>query len=187
MQVRIEKNVVHGLPVHRAGETGFSLTELIITLVILSTLLAIAWPPFHTWQVNRKVEAQIRQMVSDINELRVRAMTLKQRHSIELNTSSYVFRSYASDDEPLTAGTIIKGGTYTVPYTLLRVNSGATTIFSGIRLELDPRGTMVTAFTDIIFVNYPLSASPYIDCINLKPVQTKPGKLNSARSSCDDR
>src|SRR5690349_14899987 len=96
---------------NRHSELGFSLTELIVVIAIISILLSVTTLNFHDWQVKNNVEAQVRQMVTDFSDLRVRAFTMKQKHSITLYSTYYVFKSYSSDDESKTAGQVIPGGT----------------------------------------------------------------------------
>ena len=158
---------------------GFSLTELIVVMAIVSTLLGAATIGYHEWQVKYNVEAQVKSMVTDISELRVRAMTTKQRHSITINKQNYVFKSYSSDDELLTAGTVMPSGTRTVTYALKK---DSTTFYSGQVFEIDHRG-MLVGITGTVFIDSNSSAS--VDCLILHTVRVNPGK-KSASWSCDD-
>ncbi len=165
----------------RVCQAGFSLTELIVVIFLITTILAIAIPSFNSWQVKYNVEAQVKQMATDINELRLRAMTRKQRHSVELNANNYVFRSYSSDDEPLAGGTVIPGGTYNVSYSL---KSDATTFFNNNRYEINQRGLLVSSVATI----YLDRGDPaYLNCLTLHIARTNVGNRNASWSNCDDR
>lgn len=171
--------------------SGFSIIELILVLTIIGTLLAIAIPSFNQMQRKARTESQVKEMVTDISELRVRAMTHKQRHSITLNANSYVFRSYSSDEEPQSSGTIIPSGNRIVANRLVRVNGGASTLFSGQLFEIDHRGLVSSNLTPpwsaADFVLLENNSSPSIDCFKLEAARTNVGKANAAWSNCDDK
>lgn len=163
------------------NSAGFSLVELLVVLAIIGTLLGISTLAFHDWVVKSRVEAQVRQMVTDISSTRIRALTRKQRCSIELGAKKYVFRSYSSEGEPLSAGTIIPGGGDVV----FGLKSGPSTFFANQRLEIDQRGILDTAATLPIFLEYDGNAS--LDCLNLHAIRVNAGKKNTAGDTCDDK
>ncbi len=162
------------------GSGGFSLTELITVIAITSTLMGAATMGYHEMQVKYDVEAQVRAMSTDFSELRVRALTTKQRQSITVNKQNYLFKSYSSDDEPLTAGTVIPPAVRGVKYAL---KSNDSTFFNGKIFEIDHRG-MVVSIPDTIYLDSTSSAS--LDCLIVHTVRTNPGKKNATWSGCDD-
>ena len=163
-------------------QTGFTLIELIVVIFLIATLMAVAGLNFSNWRTKYKVEAQVKEMAADINELRLMAMTSKKKHSITLNANSYVFRSYSSDDEPITSGTILTGGTHNVSYGL---KSGATTSFNNNRLEIDQQGLLVSSDDTIIYLDR--SDVAFLNCLTLQTARTNVGSRNATWSNCDDR
>lgn len=162
---------------------GFTLVELIVVIAIISTLLTIATLSFNSWIQKNRIESQVNSMVADFNALRVRAMTRKQRHSITLNATSYVFRSYSSNDEDLfSGGTTLSDGAKHVGFQL---KSNSTTLYNGTVLEINDRGLLVSTTTSI-YLDSP-NNSATIDCLAVHTARTNPGKKNSTWSSCDDR
>jgi len=155
--------------------------ELVVVLAIIGTLLGVSTLAFHDWMVKSRVEAQVRQMVADISSVRVRAMTRKQRCSLELAANRYVFRTYSSEGEPLSAGRTIPGGGNVV----FGLKSGPTTFYANQRYEIDHRGMLDTAVTLPIFLEYDGNAS--LDCINLQAIRVNAGKINTAGDTCDDK
>jgi prepilin-type N-terminal cleavage/methylation domain-containing protein len=168
---------------------GYSLVELIVVLAIIGVLLSIGTFSFHGWQVKSTVEAQVRQMVTDISELRVRAMTMKQRHSVQVSASGYVFKSYSSDDEPkCTGGTVLTGKTFSVPYKLKKdatnYYAGTCLNVGGDTLEIDQRGMLVGSKATV-FVDYVGSAN--LDCLSINTVRVNPGKKDATGAICNDQ
>jgi len=162
---------------------GFSIIELLVVIAISVTLMTISTISFNNWQVKLRVEAQVRQMVADFNEIRVRALTMKQRHSITLNANSYVFRSYDSEEEDLfTGGTIIPGGTHTVAY---KLKKNATTDYAAEVYEIDQRGANVSSVATI-YLEYP-GTTTGLNCIKLHTVRINPGNSATIGGTCDDK
>lgn len=172
---------------------GFSLVELVVVIAISATLLSIATIGFNAWQTKYNVESQTKQIATDFNELRVRALTRKLRHSITLNAQNYVFRCYSSADENLfTGGTVnpaagnpcgtIDGlGSRTVRYGL---KSNSTNSFAGTVLEIDDRG-LLQSTTATVYLDSTSSAS--VDCITVHTARTNIGKKNATWSACNDQ
>ncbi len=165
---------------YRYTESGFSLVELIVVIGVIGILLSIVSINFNSWLVKNRVEAQVREMATDFSELRVKAFTNKQRHSITINKQSYVFKSYSSENElQLSGGTVLPAGTHTVQFPLKK-SSGAD--FDGIVIEIETRG-MSTSTKTSIYLDYQ-NASPNIDCLTIHTMRINPGKKNG--SNCDD-
>jgi len=166
---------------HVKNTSGFTLVELIVVIAIITTLLGISTIAFHDWLVKSRVEAQVRQMVADISNIRVRAMTRKQRCSLEIAANSYVFRSYSSEGESLASGAVIPGG----GIVSFGLKSGPSTFYANQRYEIDQRGVLDTAATLPIFLEYDGNAS--LDCLNLQAIRVNAGKKNTAGDTCNDK
>jgi type IV fimbrial biogenesis protein FimT len=173
---------MYGQAIKYRSRQGLTLIELVVVIGIISVLLGLATIAFRDWLVKYNVESQVKQMVTDFSEMRVRAMTLKQRHSITVNQNNYVFKMYSSDDEALSAGTVIPGGAHPVKYAL---KSNSSTYYNGQVFEVDHRGMVVNTFGGTIYLDSDSSAT--VDCLTINTLRINPGKKNAGWSNCDDR
>jgi len=176
-----------GNPTHVSDNKGFSLTELLVVIAIIGIALSITTLGFNQWMTKSKAEAQARQMVTDISQLRIRAMTMKLRHSITLNASSYVFKSYSTDTFTSAAtmtvnGTILPGGTYVVNYPLMKT---LTTPYAGEIIEVDERG-MIVGVGATILLGGPGVQNAAQNCLTVHTIRVNIGKQN-ATGACDDQ
>jgi Tfp pilus assembly protein FimT len=180
---------------------GFSLIELVIIIAIMAVFSSIATVQFNAWVKKNAIEAQIKQMATDINEVRVRALTMKQRHSITLSNYSYIFKSYStntysSNADLLAYGTPIPGGTHTVKYQLKKSASasGTSTNYEGTSadiLEIDERGMITSASNATVFLGGAAkSSSAAVNCLTIHTTRVNIGKENDPASGagvCDDK
>jgi prepilin-type N-terminal cleavage/methylation domain-containing protein len=80
---------------------GFSLTELITTLVIIGLIFAVVGLDFNSWLVKSSIDSQTKELNSDFTDLRLRAIQTKRNHMAMLDAKTITFCSYTAD-EPVT-------------------------------------------------------------------------------------
>ena len=170
--------------------SGFSLTELLIVITIIAVCSGLASFGFHGYQVKSQVEGQVRQMASDISELRVRALTTKQRHSIVMYDSYYVLKSYSSETYTSNAdlvayGTTLFGGSKTVNFRL-KSTSGANTFYSGTAIEINQRGMLAGLPAMIYLATGASTSQAAFNCLTIHTVRVNVGKQNLTTGACDD-
>jgi prepilin-type N-terminal cleavage/methylation domain-containing protein len=177
---------------------GFTLIEVLVVIAIIAIFSSIATLQFNKWNIKTRIEAQIKQMATDISEVRVRAFTTKQRHSITLSTYSYVFKSYStdtwtSDDELLAHGTVIPGGTHSVTYSLKKSASTSGSVdYEGTAadiLEFNERGMLSSTTATVFLGGAAKTSSAAVNCLTIHISRVNVGKENdtSGVGACDDK
>lgn len=67
------------------NRNGFSLTELIVVIVLIGILVSVATLGFNSWTRKYGIEAQLKELHADLTSIRLRAIQTKQPHRVRLN------------------------------------------------------------------------------------------------------
>lgn len=170
------------------GIKGFSLVELLVVISIIAILTSVATLAFNQMHRKSLAESQIRQLATDINELRIRAMTTKQPHGITLTANSYVLSAFTSTTVTYTSPTqqtVLPGGAHNV---IFPMNSNATgTAYANEMYEIDERGTVTRKFKDGALTGS-LGFTVYlggngtdgaVDCLSVHVLRANAGKVSA--------
>ena len=178
--------------VRQRNRQGFSIVELVVVIGIISILLTITTLSFNSWLVKHNMEAQVRTMATDFNEIRMRALTTKKRYRVAFGANSYTFRSYSSEAD--VNGSAVTGGTKTVTFKLKKPDStyyGA----ASDTIEIDQRGAFVAQESNGTYDATAANLTIYLDpgsssglnCIKLQAVRINPGNSATIGGICNDR
>ncbi|QOX79207.1 prepilin-type N-terminal cleavage/methylation domain-containing protein [Trichlorobacter lovleyi] len=150
---------------------GFSLTELIVVIALISIMLAVVTLNFNDWQVKYNIEAQVKEMLTDLTDVRSRAISTKQQHRVILNPTSYTFRRYSSEFDA--AGTEVFRRP--LKYQIQQFSTGTYSAFSNFTLTFDDRGYTTSLVTIAVG---PGLGSPAYNCIGVHTARVNMGRIN---------
>jgi prepilin-type N-terminal cleavage/methylation domain-containing protein len=179
--------VIIETPCHRDKKmSGFSLIELVVTIGVAAILMGIATYAFNQLQKKSLAESEVRQLATDINDLRIRAMTTKQPQGITLNASNYILSAYTSTT-----------GSYTTPIQQTAVATrkvvfplvdNANVQFSSEMYEFDERGALSRKLKSGVVTSGSLGFTVFlggdgtlgaVDCIAVNVLRSNVGKNSS--------
>ncbi len=168
---------------------GFTLVELIVVIVIMAISFSLVTMSFKTWQKKSTLESEIRELFTDLQAVRTRAVTQKSAYGVILQPSGYMLRKYATASNystgtgAATNGTLVTNKTFRYGLT----SAGTTTPFTSANnvIVFETTGmTTVTTPRMIIVVN-PVTASPTINCIVVSSAHDNLGRWNASTSNCE--
>jgi len=159
-------------------QRGFSLTELIVVVVILATLLALTTLNFSDWTKKYNIEAQVKEMTTDLTEARLLAIQQKKRHIVTLNPKSYVLRRYSSEFDA--NGTVVQNKN--LKYEIQRFTAGAYSAFANTTVTFGDLGYTTDLITIAVGVGL---ARPALNCLTIHNARVNMGMING--NNCEFR
>ena len=129
---------------------GFTLVELLITLMLLGVVLAIAIPVISGWLANSSLKSVARTIASDVTYLRESALSSGRTHmmSFNMNGNEYTLR-WDSDG----AGAYADVPNYPSSRTLSEFGNGVRiTSFSQSPILMIPNGS-INPFGTVVIIN----------------------------------
>ena len=162
---------------------GFTLVEVLIVIAIIAIILSIATLNFKDMKGKADTEKQTRALQSDITNIRLSAMQNRKRSALMLGPKQYVYKTYSSDNEAISAG--IEINTVSYPFEVRKKTESSTLDSLDIavdRIEFDSRGYAYTDETTTLVV-MPVTYSGGLDCIEVQKARTSIGRMVDA-STC---
>jgi prepilin-type N-terminal cleavage/methylation domain-containing protein len=86
-------------PTPRKSE-GFTIIELIVVVAILAIIAAIAIPSFQRYAVNGNLRSAARDIISDFNALKGRAVAENQEYRLAINGNQYTIQRCTDSTSP---------------------------------------------------------------------------------------
>jgi prepilin-type N-terminal cleavage/methylation domain-containing protein len=156
---------------------GFSLMELLIAMGISGILLAIGGINFADWIKKGRVETQVKQMYSDIQDIRSKAAYTKEIYKATFSPTSMVVRRYTDSSD--TTGTLYSTKTLDFPVTLSTWTNPAADV-----IEFDSNGFSSAAADPKLLCVYS-SYGPAYDTVIVMQAKTSMGQLVNQGGGCD--
>jgi prepilin-type N-terminal cleavage/methylation domain-containing protein len=153
------------------NKRGFSLTELITVIAILSTLIAIAGFYGRNMLVGSQVESQTREMFTDLMNARVNAMQRNHVFFVTLAANQYAIYEDSDENEEYDPGDRLvkqKTTSYALATSSTMTFFKFTTCGTCDHLVSEPTNTIHIVST----------AAPTFDCIILSTTRLLMGKWN---------
>jgi len=150
---------------------GFSLIELIIVMSLLAILASIVTINFNSWQRKYNIEAQVREMLSDFSDVRVRAIQTKTKQRVVLNPTSYSFTPY-STETALSARVVF---TKNLKYPIQQLTTSGLTAFNNTALEIDERGYTTNWMSIAVAAGM---NEPSLNCLTVSWARVNMGRVN---------
>lgn len=156
---------------------GFALTELIVVVAIIGTLLTIATIGFNSWTRKYGTEAQVKELLTDITAVRLRAIETKQRHQLTLNPGAMSV-AFWTDAGVLTQ---LPGFSKSLKYPIQQFSNGVLSAFDNTTLVFNERGYLPAAGLTIAVGDLQNGAAQ--NCLVIHTARINIGRING--NSCD--
>ncbi len=117
------------------NQSGFSLLELMITIAVIAIVSAISVPNFITWRDNYKLDSASRDVMSVLQNAKIRAVRDNANVEVIFNTGAGTYMAFVDNvviNGVLDAGeTTIANGRMLAGVTMTTTFAGDQTAFSG--------------------------------------------------------
>ncbi|WP_277058112.1 pilus assembly FimT family protein [Trichlorobacter lovleyi] len=179
---------------------GFSLTEVIIIMVIMGILVGIGTLNFSQWQRKYAIEAQVKEMLADLSNARMLAIQSKREHRVFLSTNSYTTVRYEDTEadavkiDPTTAGSggqvVTSQGqvvanrqfnkTFRYPIEQYTQGTGVRTALAATPIVINNRGYSTNMTIAVAFGQ----ADPAYNCLVISDARINIGRINANDNTC---
>lgn len=181
---------------------GFTLTELIVIMVIIGALASIAVLNFNQWQRKYAIEAQVKEMLADLSNVRMQAIQTKREHRVYLNPQAYTTVRY--DDTELEAvrieptdgasggvvvnsmGQVMADRQFRRPlrFGIQQYAAGVVTPFDDTPIIISNRGYVSPASRMTIAIAFGDGSGPAYDCLVITDARINIGRINTNDNTC---
>lgn len=181
---------------------GFSLTELIVIIAIIGILASIATLNFNQWQRKYAIEAQVKEMLADLSNVRMQAIQTKREHRVFLNPQSYTTVRYDDTEaeavriEPTdgaSGGVVVTTMGQTMAdrqfrralrFEIQQYTAGVVTPFDNTPLIINNRGYVTPVSHMTIAISFGDTSNAAYDCLLITDARINIGRINTNDNTC---
>ncbi len=160
---------------------GFTLVEILVTLVILGILLVLAVGNFGGMNEKYKVEAETKQLYADLMDARGRAMQRNRVFFVQINGTDY--QTY-EDTSPAPDG---DGALQNTDTLAVNVKVSHTVVTGNIAVPLGFTFNRNGIASVTGFIRFSSTTKPDYDCIWIRPTRIKMGQYNATGNTCAEK
>jgi prepilin-type N-terminal cleavage/methylation domain-containing protein len=113
-----------------AGAAGFSITELMVVTAIGGLIMGIAAPSFMRWLPNIRLSSAAREVATDLQMARMKAITQNTTYTVAFNNNAYTFGTNTRDVSSLYPGITVTASANPVFSARGTANAGVTITLS---------------------------------------------------------
>jgi len=165
----------------KASLRGFTLLEILIVIAIVGILVAIAVGNFGGLNEKYKVEAETKQLFSDLMDARGRAMQRNRASFVQVNGNDY--QTY-EDTSPAPDGDGALQNTDTLIIDA-KVSHAIATGTIAVPLSFNFSRNGIASVTG--FIRFSSTAKPDYDCIWVRATRIKMGQYNATGNACAEK
>jgi len=167
--------------VGKACPGGFTLVEILITIVSFGILIVIAASDFRGINEKYKVEAETKQLYADMMDARGRAMQRDRMFFVQVNDNNY--QTY-EDSSPAPDGDMALQNTDMLVANV-RVSHAISTGDIAVPLSFNFNRNGIASVTG--FIRISSTTKPDYDCISIRPTRIKMGQYNATGNLCVEK
>lgn len=153
---------------------GFTITELIVVIAIMSILLAISTLEFSSWQKKNFMEKHTKELYTDLQDIRMKAAFTKIPHRAVFSGNQVSFQQFVG-----AAWIQAQPGVKTFPYNLNRPADWTTD-----NVEFDTRGIVNSPIVMIVCLGLGSDVDASYDAVIITSALTNMGKIMNRGGQC---
>ena len=173
----------------KAVRGGFTLVEIMITLVILGILVVIAVSDFRGLNEKYRVEAETKQLYADLMDVRGRALQRNRMHFVQIAADGLGYKTYDDTSD----------GTNPAPDGDRTLQESADTLVANVKvfhaihteniaslpLSFNFNRNGIASVTG--FIRFSSTAQPDYDCITITATRIKMGQYDGTGNTCAEK